>query len=113
MNRRSFRSHRRPRVPLEGLLLASAVALVLSTLPVSISAKGPSLQWQTALARGGPGGGPGGGGPGGHGNGGGPPAHTAATRRPRPAASMVRTVSARMAVAMPVGGTAITMSTNS
>jgi hypothetical protein len=75
MTRRSFRSHSRTRVAPEALLLASAVALVLSTLPVSISAEGPSLQWQTALARGGPGGGPGGGGPGGHGNGGGPGAH--------------------------------------
>jgi hypothetical protein len=56
------------------LLVASAVALVLSALPATMSAEGPHLQ--TALARGGAGGGnPGGGAPGGHGPGGAPGAH--------------------------------------
>jgi hypothetical protein len=63
-------------VRLENLLLASAVALVLSALPATMSAQGPNLHWQTALARGGAGGGgAGGGGAGGHGQGGGPGAH--------------------------------------
>ena len=65
MTCRSFRSDGRPCVRPQRWLLASAVALVLSALPVSISAEGPRLHWQTALARGGSdGGGPGGGGPG-------------------------------------------------
>jgi hypothetical protein len=63
MSRRSCRSLGRPRVALEGLLLAGAAALALSALPLKISAEGPGLQWQTALARGGAGGG-------GHGSGG-------------------------------------------
>jgi len=76
MTCRSFRSDSRPQVRLEKLLLASAVALVLSALPVSISAEGPNVHWQTALARGGAGGGgPGGSGPGGQGIGGAPGAH--------------------------------------
>jgi hypothetical protein len=65
MTRRSFRSFSRP---LPELLSASAVALALSALPLTISAEGPSLEWQTALARDGSGGGGHGGG--GHGGGG-------------------------------------------
>jgi hypothetical protein len=72
MTRRSFRSGSRPRVRLEPLLLASVVALALSAVPVSMSAKGPGPHWQVALARGG---GAGGGGPGGHGSAGGPGSH--------------------------------------
>ena len=78
MTCRSFRSNSRPQVRLEKMLLASAVALVLSALPATMSAQGPNLHWQTALARGGAGGGPGGGGGGGGGaggHGGGPGAH--------------------------------------
>ena len=49
---------------------------MLSALPVTMSAEEPTLHWQTALARGGPGGGgPGGSGPGGQGAGGAPGAH--------------------------------------
>ena len=77
MTRRSFRSDSRPPAQLKPLLLASAVALALSSLPAGMSPEGPLLQWQAALARGGPGGGgPGGGGPGGHASGSaGPGAH--------------------------------------
>ena len=71
MTRCSFRSDRRPRVRLDHLLLTSALALVLSALPVSMSTEAPAVGWQSALAMGPGGGGPGGGGPGG-GVGGGP-----------------------------------------
>ena len=54
---------------LEQLLLTSALAPVLTTLPVSINADGPPLGWQTAFAKDGAGGGGGNGG--GNGNGGG------------------------------------------
>jgi hypothetical protein len=74
MTRRSFRSGGWPRVRLQPLLLAGAVALALSAVPVSMSAKGLGPHWQVALARGG-GGGPAGGGPGGHGAGKGPGGH--------------------------------------
>jgi hypothetical protein len=74
MTRRSFRSGARSRVRLEPLL-AGAVALALCALPLRMSAEGPNLHWQAALARGGSdGGGQGGGGPGG-GGGGGPGGH--------------------------------------
>jgi hypothetical protein len=57
-------------VRLDQVLLTSALVVVLTTLPVSIDASGPALDWQTVLARGGGGGdGPGGGG--GNGQGGG------------------------------------------
>ena len=57
---------------LEQLLVSSALALVLTTLPVSINADGPALGWQTAFAKDGGGGGGGGNGSGGgNGNGGG------------------------------------------
>ena len=69
MTRCSFRSDSPPRLRANPLLLTSALALVLSALPVSISSETPTWHWQSALARGGPGGG----GPGGgsHGGGGG------------------------------------------
>jgi hypothetical protein len=60
-------------VRLDQLLLTSALALVLTTLPVSMHADGPGLGWQTAFAKDGAGsgggGGQGGGGQGGGGNG--------------------------------------------
>jgi len=71
MTRRSFQSDSPPRLRLDRLLLTSALALVLSALPVGMSPEAPTLHWQSALARGGPGGGgggPGGGGPGGPGS---------------------------------------------
>ena len=71
MTRRQFRRLARPRLRLNQLLLTSALTLVLTTLPVSMHADGPSLESQAAFARdGGGGGGPGGGG--GNGQGGGP-----------------------------------------
>ena len=55
---------------LDQVLLTSALALVLTTLPMGMSIDGPPLDWQTAFARGGGGGGgPGGGHGGGHGGG--------------------------------------------
>ena len=57
MTRRSCSSRSLPRVPATASLLATAVALVLSALPLDISAEGPSLQLNTALAKGGDGGG--------------------------------------------------------
>ena len=74
MTRRSCSSRSLPRVPATASLLATAVALVLSALPLDISAEGPSLQLNTALAKGGDGGG-GHGGKGAGGAGGGPGAH--------------------------------------
>ena len=60
------------RVRLDQLLTTSALALLLTTLPIGIEAGAPSLHWQAALAAGGGGGGgPGGGGGGGGGPGGG------------------------------------------
>lgn len=71
MTRRSFRSDSSPRLRRDRLLLTSALAIVLSALPVSMNSETPALDWRSALARGGPGGGgPGGGGPGGGGPGG-------------------------------------------
>jgi hypothetical protein len=70
MTRRSYRRLARPRVRLDQLLLTSAVALVLTTLPVGVSTDGPPLDWQAAFARG-DGGGNGAGGGGGNGQGGG------------------------------------------
>jgi hypothetical protein len=73
MTRRSYRSLARLRVPVDQLLLSSAVTLVLTTSPVGMGTDGPALVWQTALAKDGNGGGGGnghGGGPGGdHGSG--------------------------------------------
>ena len=69
MTRRPFRRLARPRLRPNQLLLTSALALVLTTLPVSIDADGPPLDWQIAFARGGDGGG--GGAAGGGGSGGG------------------------------------------
>ena len=75
MTRGSFRTQIRARVRLDQLLLTSALALVLTTLPVAMSTDGPPLGWQTAVAKDGGGGGTGGGGNGnggaGNGNGGG------------------------------------------
>lgn len=71
----SFRSDSSPRLRHGRLLLSSALALVLSALPVGMSAETPGLDWQSALAWGGPGGGGPGGGPGGGGPGGNPGAH--------------------------------------
>jgi len=66
MARRSSPTQVRPRMRLDQVLLTSALALVLTTLPLGMSADGPALNWQTAFARGG---GSGGDGPGGGGNG--------------------------------------------
>jgi hypothetical protein len=72
MTRRSHESLAQPRLRLDQLLRSSAVALVLTTLPVAMSAGGLPLCWQTALAKDGSGGGGGaGGGGGGNGHGGG------------------------------------------
>jgi hypothetical protein len=73
MTRRSYESLARPRLRLDQLLRSSAVALVLTTLPVAMSTGGLPLCWQTALAKDGSGGGGGAGGGGGgngHGSGG-------------------------------------------
>lgn len=65
MTPRPFRSDSAPALRLDRLLLASALAVLLSALPVSVDIGTPGLDWRSALARGGPGGGgPGGGGPG-------------------------------------------------
>ena len=69
MTRGAFRTQIWAPARLEQLLLTSALALVLTTLPVSINADGPPLGWQTAFAKDGAGGGGGNGG--GNGNGGG------------------------------------------
>ena len=71
MTRRSSRTQVGARVRLDQVLLTSALALVLTTLPVTIDASGPALDWQTASARGGGGGGDGPGGGAGNGQGGG------------------------------------------
>jgi hypothetical protein len=70
MTRRSSRGLARPRAPLDQLLLTSAVALVLTALPLGLSPDGPSLSWHAAIAKDG-GGGNGQGGGGGNGQGGG------------------------------------------
>jgi len=70
MIRRSSRIQIRTRVPLGQVLLTSALALVLTTLPVSMNPDGPAPDWQTAFARGGGGGGDGPGGGNGQGGGG-------------------------------------------
>src|SRR5918996_1966307 len=57
MTRRSSRSQVGARVRLDQVLLTSALALLLTTLPVSIDTSGPALDWHSALARGGGGGG--------------------------------------------------------
>jgi hypothetical protein len=69
MTRCSSRRLARPRVRPDQLLLTSAVALVLTTLPVGMSTDGPPLNWQAVFARG-DGGGNGAGGGGGNGQGG-------------------------------------------
>jgi len=70
MTRRSSRGLARPRARLDQLLLTSAVALVLTALPLGLSTDGPSLSWHAAIAKDG-GGGNGQGGGGGNGQGGG------------------------------------------
>jgi hypothetical protein len=69
MTRCSSRTQVWARMRLERVLLTSALALVLTTLPGSMSTDGPPLGWQTAVARGGGGDGPGGGNGNGHGGG--------------------------------------------
>jgi hypothetical protein len=71
MTRRSSRTQVEARVRLDQVLLTSALALVLTTLPVTIDASGPALDWQSVLARGGGGGGGNGSGGAGNGQGGG------------------------------------------
>jgi hypothetical protein len=74
MTRRSYRSLARPRLRLDQLLSSSAIAVMLTTLPVGISTDGLPLGWQAALAKdgnGGGGNGHGGGGGAGNGHGGG------------------------------------------
>ena len=56
MTRSSFRPDARPLVRLDLLLLTSAVALVLTALPLGLSTEGPSLSWHAAFARDGGGG---------------------------------------------------------
>ena len=70
MTRCSSRTPVRARVRLHRALVTSALALVLTTLPVNMDSSEPALDWQTALARGGGGGGDGPGGGGGNGPGG-------------------------------------------
>jgi hypothetical protein len=72
MTRISFRPFP-TRVRLDRVLTTSALALVLTTLPIDIDAGAPALHWQAAFAKsdGGGGGGGAGGGGGGQGGGGG------------------------------------------
>jgi hypothetical protein len=69
MIRRSSRLIRTPAGNSQ-VLVTSALALTLTAMPIGIDASDPGLQWQTAIARNGDGGGGNGQG-GGHGNGGG------------------------------------------
>jgi hypothetical protein len=75
MTRRSYRSLARLRVRPDQLLLSSAVALVLATLPLGMSTDRLAPGWQTALAKDGNGGGGGNGHGGGPGQGGGGQGH--------------------------------------